>query len=45
VSTDQQFLWEDEMARERTGHLPSYAMVKKMKLLALNSRRHSFSDD
>jgi len=24
-------LWEDVMARERTGRLPSYAMAKKMK--------------
>jgi len=28
--------WEDEMARERTGHLPSYAEAKKMKLLNLH---------
>ena len=24
-------LWEDEIARERTGHTPSYAEAKKMK--------------
>jgi len=27
--------WEDEMEREGTGHLPSYAEAKKMKLLTL----------
>ena len=29
--------WEDEMVRERTGHLPSYAEAKKMKLLTLHT--------
>ena len=29
--------WEDEMARERTGHLASYAEAKKMKLLTLHT--------
>jgi len=29
--------WEVEMVRERTGHLPSYAKAKKMKLLTLQS--------
>jgi len=27
--------WEDEMVRERTGHPPSYAETKKIKLLIL----------
>jgi len=30
-------LWEDEMVRERTGHIPSYAEAKKMKLLTFQS--------
>src|SRR6218665_3245462 len=29
--------WEDEMAKERTGHLPSYAEAKKMKSLTLHT--------
>jgi len=29
--------WEDETARERTGHLLSYAMAKKMKSPALDT--------
>ena len=28
--------WEDETARERTGHLPLYVEGKKMKCLTLN---------
>jgi len=31
------YWWDDEMARERTGHSPSYAKVKKMKLLTLHT--------
>src|SRR6218665_1801871 len=30
--------WEDEMVRGRTGHPPSYAEAKKMKLLTLHTR-------
>jgi len=30
-------LWEGEMVRERTGHRPSSAEVKKIKLLALHA--------
>src|SRR6218665_455919 len=29
--------WEDKMVRERTGHPPSYAEVKKMKSLTLHT--------
>ena len=29
--------WEDETVRERTGHPPSYAVVKKMKSLTLHT--------
>src|SRR6218665_1082677 len=29
--------WEDETVRERTGHPPSYAEAKKMKLLTLHT--------
>jgi len=29
--------WEDEMVRERTGHLPSYAVAKKKKSLTLHT--------
>ena len=29
--------WEDETVRERTGHPPSYAVAKKMKLLTLHT--------
>jgi len=29
--------WEDETVRERTGHMPSYAKAKKMKLLTLHT--------
>jgi len=29
--------WEDEMVRERTDHLPSYAEDKKMKSLTLHT--------
>ena len=29
--------WEDEMVRERTGHLPSYAEAKKMRSLTLHT--------
>src|SRR6218665_2283284 len=29
--------WEDETVRERTGHSPSYAEAKKMKLLTLHT--------
>src|SRR6218665_1860664 len=29
--------WEDEMLRERTGHLPSYAEDKKMKSITLHT--------
>ena len=39
--------WEDETARERTGHPPSYAEAKKMKSLTLHThgclRASSFS--
>jgi len=30
--------WEDETAGERTGHPPSYAEAKKMKLLTLHTQ-------
>jgi len=30
------YKWEDETARERTGHPPSYAEAQKMKLLTLH---------
>src|SRR5688572_7056066 len=30
--------WEDETARERTGHPPSYAEAKKMKSLTLHTQ-------
>ena len=30
--------WENEMARERIGHLPSYAEIHTLKLLALHTR-------
>jgi len=30
--------WEDETARERTGHPISYAVAKKMKSLTLHTR-------
>src|SRR6218665_1758256 len=47
--TDRTLLygWEDEPARERTGHLPSYAEAKKMKQLSLHfhgCRTDSFRD-
>lgn len=29
--------WEDESERERTGHTPSYAETKKIKLLTLHT--------
>ena len=29
--------WEDEVLRERTGRLPSFAEAKKMKLLTLHT--------
>jgi len=29
--------WEDETARERAGHPPSYAVAKKMKSLTLHT--------
>ena len=30
-------LWENETARERTGHKPKYTEAKKMKLLTLHT--------
>ena len=30
-------LWENEMVRERTGRMPSYAVAKKMKSLILHT--------
>ena len=30
-------LWENEMVRERTGRMPSYAVAKKMKSLTLHT--------
>src|SRR6218665_1060073 len=33
--------WEDEMVRERTGHMPSYAKAKQMKSITLHSHGYS----
>src|SRR6218665_177934 len=42
--TDVHCRWEDETARENTGHPPSYAKVKKMKSLTFHKVRHSILD-